>query len=230
MRIQGAETIVAAHPVLVQLLAHLPTPCLLVDENGAVLLKNESADEALADMPVTLFRNCLGFLSPLAQGDWQQALARVRATGLPGSFTVPAEGLSSWVLRIVPWNRLEGAADGCLVIVERKGGPTRRQILNFASMFNLSRAESEVLELLLAGRAAKEIARARESSVNTVRSQICQVLSKTGARSIRELVARPVDSPAQVRESPVTAGNGWARRAQASIGAMAGSPLSMALR
>ncbi len=54
--------------------------------------------------------------------------------------------------------------------------------------FGLSPAESAVLGLLISGRSATEIAEARKTSVETVRTQIRSVLRKTEAHSQAELI------------------------------------------
>jgi DNA-binding CsgD family transcriptional regulator len=53
----------------------------------------------------------------------------------------------------------------------------------------LTKAELEVLGSLLRGQTAKEIARSRGASLNTVRSQITSILGKTGRHTQKELIA-----------------------------------------
>jgi DNA-binding NarL/FixJ family response regulator len=56
-------------------------------------------------------------------------------------------------------------------------------------MTRLTEAEEAVKALVMQGLSAKDIARKRGSSFNTVRSQIQTVLEKSGKRSQRELIA-----------------------------------------
>lgn len=60
----------------------------------------------------------------------------------------------------------------------------------FAAARALSAAERHVLFLIEQGRSAKQIASARNASVNTVRTQIASILRKTGFRSQRELLVQ----------------------------------------
>lgn len=69
------------------------------------------------------------------------------------------------------------------------GNPTRRVDLSGAAR-GLSAAEKDVLSLIEQGRSAKQIASARNASVNTVRSQIASILRKTGCQSQRELLVQ----------------------------------------
>jgi DNA-binding NarL/FixJ family response regulator len=54
----------------------------------------------------------------------------------------------------------------------------------------LSRAEQEVLDLVLEGRSNAEIAAARRTSQRTVANQVAAILDKLGAASRFELIAR----------------------------------------
>lgn len=55
---------------------------------------------------------------------------------------------------------------------------------------NLTRAETDVLDLLLQGYGVKQISQRRHSSYHTVRSQLASLLSKTNCHSQRELILR----------------------------------------
>lgn len=58
------------------------------------------------------------------------------------------------------------------------------------SALRLTRAEEEVLELLLQGYGVKQISQRRRSSYHTVRSQLASLLSKANCHSQRELIVR----------------------------------------
>jgi DNA-binding CsgD family transcriptional regulator len=64
------------------------------------------------------------------------------------------------------------------------------RIARFAAEHRLTPAETQILALVLQGLAAKEIARARNASEHTVRTQLKAILHKTGTHSQRQLVAR----------------------------------------
>ena len=54
--------------------------------------------------------------------------------------------------------------------------------------FSLSEAEADIAHLIFDGAVPKDVARVRNSSVETVRKQIRSLLSKTGARSLTDLL------------------------------------------
>jgi DNA-binding CsgD family transcriptional regulator len=56
-----------------------------------------------------------------------------------------------------------------------------------SEVFGLSRGETAVAAALAGGHSAEEVARARGTSLETVRSQIRSILSKTGAANLRDL-------------------------------------------
>lgn len=58
------------------------------------------------------------------------------------------------------------------------------------SDLNLTRAEADVLDLLLQGLGVKQISQRRRSSYHTVRSQLASLLSKANCHSQRELILR----------------------------------------
>jgi len=83
----------------------------------------------------------------------------------------------------------EGAAAGQVaVIVQRAVGADLTPLLLRA--LRLTAGESDVTELVLAGRSTKEIAERLHISPYTVQDRLKQVFAKAGVRSRRELVAR----------------------------------------
>lgn len=74
-----------------------------------------------------------------------------------------------------------------LVTFESTGVEDQRAEVRYATP--LTKAEQEVLSMLLRGLSAKAIARARNASVNTVRTQITSILGKTGHHTQKQLIA-----------------------------------------
>ncbi len=89
--------------------------------------------------------------------------------------------------------RVDGAAlfIGDPAAAKPEAGPV------LARLFGLTPAEARVLMLLAEGASPEEIAATADVSINTVRSQIKALRSKTGATRISELVRLAVDSPAR---------------------------------
>jgi DNA-binding CsgD family transcriptional regulator len=186
----------AQQPDFWRLIEHLPSPAFLMDGRSELLLMNPSAGPAIHEMPVTLAGRFIRFNRSDEHAQWLQLLAQSRSSdGVPRCLVVQSQPNVTWKLGIVPLRylvtRSDAADEGlCVVFAERIGGPSARQIQEFARSTGLSAAEAEVLSLLLGGFAPKSIARERGSSINTVRTQIASVLSKSGCSTQRELFAR----------------------------------------
>jgi DNA-binding CsgD family transcriptional regulator len=86
-------------------------------------------------------------------------------------------------VRVVPIAFYSGAA--LIYMNSTQGTASSVEILR--TMFGFSPVEAEVAHLLGEGFTAKEIARARQVALNTVRSQAKQVFQKAGVRGQREL-------------------------------------------
>lgn len=90
---------------------------------------------------------------------------------------------------------LEGAMGTQLLLQESRERADRHehekaQARDPASDLNLTRAEADVLDLLLQGLGVKQISQRRRSSYHTVRSQLASLLSKANCHSQRELILR----------------------------------------
>lgn len=88
---------------------------------------------------------------------------------------------------------LEGAVGTQLLLQESREAqrePAKAQAPQPWSDLNLTRAEADVLDLLLQGLGVKQISQRRRSSYHTVRSQLASLLSKANCHSQRELILR----------------------------------------
>jgi DNA-binding CsgD family transcriptional regulator len=63
------------------------------------------------------------------------------------------------------------------------------EIGHFVAEHELSRAEAEVLKLLLEGKSNTEIAESRHVSLNTVKTHLSHIYSKTGTRHRTQLIS-----------------------------------------
>ena len=89
---------------------------------------------------------------------------------------------------------LQGAVAAQLLLQEardpaRHAAPSQNTLQPWTAL-NLTRAETDVLDLLLQGYGVKQISQRRHSSYHTVRSQLASLLSKTNCHSQRELILR----------------------------------------
>jgi len=184
---------------LLRLVDEMPAPCFVVDDRGRLMLKNAAAAVAMSEMGVQLAGAYLHFPVGQTHARWHQTLDKLRRNSLPASLALNPASEARWTLHLLPLKsgakQFAASRTGVnLVFVERHGGPGRRHVAAFATMFGLSKSETDILEKLSLGRNPKEISRDRGTSTNTVRTQIAHMLEKTGSRTIRELILS-VQSP-----------------------------------
>ena len=93
--------------------------------------------------------------------------------------------------RLSPRSSAVGAFDSgrVLVIVRDHARPVALQADLLQSLYGLTAAEIAVAHTLLGGRSPEAVAGERSVSIPTIRTQVRQILQKTGARSLRELEA-----------------------------------------
>jgi DNA-binding NarL/FixJ family response regulator len=93
---------------------------------------------------------------------------------------------------LVRASRLSGMQGGCIV-VSMEAVRTRAPLDEAARRFSLSQREKEVLECILCGLKAANIAERLHISKRTVGEYFKHLAAKTGARNRSELVARVLD-------------------------------------
>lgn len=178
----------------VALLAKMfPTPCLLTDEAGRCIERNEAFDQVLPTLAGSLRAGRVVFQDSFLQDSWTQALQEGRATAISQSLLATTRNGTRWKMHLVPFACVGSLADRTprhltFALLERFAAPPT-QTLTVPSSRPLTKAELEVLASLLLGQTAKVIARTRGASVNTVRSQITAILAKTGQHTQKELIA-----------------------------------------
>ncbi|WP_059412699.1 helix-turn-helix transcriptional regulator [Cupriavidus basilensis] len=190
-------------------LESMPLAVVVVDDAMRVVFANEAAG-ALARRPQASLRMAAG--GPAAGGQpvrlvlrdarEDARLAALVATaahggaggrlrlGVRGEATAPVELL----VTPVPWRLLPGAADeesgavaGMAVVMLRDLADTvaRRQSA-LTELFGLTRVEAAVAAALAGGATAAQVARNRNVSPDTVRTQIRSILRKMGASNLRQ--------------------------------------------
>lgn len=179
--------------IAAQLAKLIPTPCLLTDDAGRCIERNDAFGRMLEALSGTLPSGRVVFADPFLQGSWQQALLESHATATPQSLLANAPDGGQWKAYIVPFACINNHGDNTprhliLALFEKFSGAAT-QTKTVQSSRPLTKAELEVLASLLLGQTAKVIARARGASVNTVRSQITAILGKTGHHTQKELIA-----------------------------------------
>lgn len=79
-------------------------------------------------------------------------------------------------------------SDICLLLNDNQGAFYNQCVEQYASHFQLTKAETELLMLLTAGYSLNEIAEKRYVSINTARTQLKVILKKTGAKRQSNLI------------------------------------------
>ncbi len=97
----------------------------------------------------------------------------------------PASGR---VIRLLVLPMADGQQTGCVIRVRRENDGAAHAGLWLASHYGLTAAEVQVAAALAAGYAPDEISVERGVSLNTVRSQVRQLLQKTGCETVTKLV------------------------------------------
>lgn len=169
-----------------------PLPCVLLDETGQCMTGSEAFGRIFAGLSGVIRGGCVAFDDPFLQRAWQHALTKAQQSEAAHSFVADAPNGSRWNIHVLPLASLVNYAQQTprrlfLAAFERMG--VMKQAADIHLEAPLTRAEGEVLGMLLVGQTAKAIARARGASVNTVRSQITAILAKTGHHTQKQLIA-----------------------------------------
>lgn len=109
-------------------------------------------------------------------------------TGAEGALKLVAEdaprrGHIRCILLVSPARGAEGGA--ALVVMEQFRAPGRLSPALLRALFGLSPAEAEVASDLAGGASAEDVARARRVALDTVRTQIRSILSKSDSANLR---------------------------------------------
>lgn len=169
----------------------LPQPCVLTDATGLCLGTNDAFRKVLERIEGSVGSGRLVFYDLFLQHAWERALRQVHATGSAQSFLANVKGGSIWRVHVVPVASVPNCVDRTIrpaMLATFEAASHSRQPPSAGSA-PLTKAEHEVLSMLLRGHSAKEIAHARSAAVNTVRTQITSILSKTGHHSQKQLIA-----------------------------------------
>ncbi|HSV77833.1 MAG TPA: helix-turn-helix transcriptional regulator [Ramlibacter sp.] len=179
-------------PVAAQLAKIFPMPCILTDEWGRCIERNDAFRNLLEVLSGSLRGGRVVFDDPFLQGSWRQALMEGHANTAAQSLLATAPTGDQWKVHIVPFACIDSYAHATprqlmYAFFEKFAGTAQTKTVPASRP--LTKAELEVLANLMLGQTAKVIARARGASVNTVRSQITAILAKTGHHTQKELIA-----------------------------------------
>lgn len=183
----------------------LRQPVVLVDASRALLYANAAAREALAATRYVINRN--GLLGCRHRDDDAELTAALQSLALAAATPTAAsrrhvrlrtaDGVGKVLACLAPLRPAEvmgmfGAQPLAMIMFHDTASTTHPDALVIAEVFELTPAEARVAVLLAQGVAADDIARRRQVSTHTVRTQIKAVLAKTEASSLSDLVRRLV--------------------------------------
>lgn len=164
---------------------------VLIGDDGRVRHANQVAlDELDAQHPLLL---SFGELRARRGADAHALLAALhdaRQRGLRRLLTL-GEGAQQVSASVVPL----GGAGGALVILGKRQVGAELAVQGFARLHGLTGGEARVLAALSAGACPAEVAREHGVALSTVRTQISSIRQKTGAASIRDLLAQVARLP-----------------------------------
>ncbi len=171
----------------------------IIGRRGEIAVANQAAGDAFhagngiyksADDKMAVHDSAL-------QRQLDQRIASAAEAGHPEDYSpvlaVPKkDGELSWLLEVFPLSNLDDglgpAFQGAAVFIT---DPARTDIIStegIAALFGLTEAENDVCGLLTNGLRVSEVAEERNTSVDTTRSQVKTLFSKTGASSQSDLV------------------------------------------
>lgn len=183
----------------------LAMPTLLFDEFGRLAHSNRSADALLASRQALWVQH--GHLvtrDAEATRNLNLELTKVlrasqgQASALSSVVSLPRRGQVPLVLMLTPMRlkdeaRLQGAA--LLFVFDPEATPSVT-VDTVRQLFGLSQREAEVAAALCSGRTLDELAAERGTSINTIRTQLKSVFTKTGTSRQADLVSLLLASPA----------------------------------
>ena len=202
------------YQAILNVLDHLQIGIVIVDAHGNIVMANREADNVLsANNGISPNREKrLQLADSDLQGQLQQRITSASQTDHPDRYApvlaVPKrDGELPWLLEVFPLTNIDGDLSspfrGAAVFIT---DPSRKEIIStagLAALFGLTDAENEVCEMLTKGLRVAEVAEERNTSVDTTRSQIKTLFSKTETTSQSDLVRLalkvnlPVDRPDQ---------------------------------
>lgn len=191
----------ALAPAFESVLDALDSGALVASPGGEVRRVNAAGCDVLQlphDLPSGT--NLMTLLDPPSRQCWQQTMTQVLAGyARTGRLTINGQELLASLSAIA---EQQGGAPAVLVILERAAIVTPAVRAFLETEYRLTPIECEIVDSLCQGLAPKVIARRRQVSLATIRTQVRSVLTKTQTCGVPALIAWVARIPsAQLRRS-----------------------------
>lgn len=174
---------------------------IILSSDGSLVVQNQAA-EKINDHSDDLFlnhQNKLACRNQQANRDLQIAIKKIKRLNSAqenhhsAQLSIPRKQEKTPYLLEVSALRsadieMSGGFNGVLVIVIDPENPPNINTNGLKELYNLTKAEQEVCKLVVEGLTTEEIAQARNTTIETVRSQIKSLTSKTYTKQRTELV------------------------------------------
>ena len=186
-----------------EVLSYLPVVLDLLDY-GVVLLDatgrralhvNQAAKDHLRPRDsLQPFDGLLASGLPSDRVSWLAALNEASSRGLRRFIGIGDHSRRTWV-SIVPLQRNLEFPCAILVVLGKAPGSESLAIAGFARINRLTAAETAVFAELCNGKTPKDIARELRVAIATVRTHVLRIRTKTGASSVRAILAEVAAFP-----------------------------------
>jgi len=173
-------------------LSHLGVPAAACDRRGRVRLQNRQFEQAAGTLEVMAF-DSLRLTDQRADEMLKRALETLYDPAAPKSIPFATKGGRPTVLHVIPVFRnardVFPGMDAIVVLVpvHSPGLPLKSLLQN---LYNVTQAEARIAEGLLKGLSTSEIAANGGVSVETIRTHLKSLLTKTGSSRQAEFIAR----------------------------------------
>jgi len=197
---------------LAEVTDRLPIGVIMLDASGRILHTNRSASQILrAEDGLTLDRGRPAAVDSFENRDLQEKINRAvkdptRRADPGGEVMIISResgrrALSVMVgpLLIVRPEHVTDEARAILFIADTEGHQIDKT-QNLETLYQLTHAEADLVRLISEGRSLEQVANERGVTINTVRSQLKQVFSKTDTNRQGELVHLVLSGVAAIRQ------------------------------
>ncbi len=167
----------------------LPTSAAIIDGNGRLVAASTQMEAYLAQGLFRVRAAALEAGTPALIEPFRRAVGRA-VSGKPAKVPVPERSLLIYVLPIVVEEGVFVKPAMIALVFRKQDAAPADPVAQLAARYGLTAAETATVRLLAEGCAPKEIARRRDVSVWTVRTQLRYVFHKLEVRSQQQVLAR----------------------------------------